>query len=106
MSALEQTETLATEVPVRFRRLGYGRVHFALVMPESITPGEHWGAACEWLADPVAAWCGRVLRGRLVVIPQEYLHTWQRNGSVCRECQLIARQALKRASGHGIVNGL
>ena len=98
MSAREQTETLAAEVLVAFRRLGYNRVHFALVMPDTIADATHWGAPCRVIASPVSAFCNRTLRGSLVEIPSEYLDGWRKQGHVCSECVWTARLALERAS--------
>jgi hypothetical protein len=93
----ELQETLRDEVLVAVRRLGTERVHFALVMPETIRAGAHFGAPCEWIDAPVSSWCRRTLRGRLVHIPRgEMLDSWKRNGKVCRECVLIAQLALER----------
>lgn len=92
--ALEQTETLRDEVLVSLRRLGCGRVHFALVMPETVTEGEHWGAPCTFIAPPVVAFCRAKLRGRLVAIHEEHFDSWRRGGKVCSACQAVARLAL------------
>jgi hypothetical protein len=93
----EQRETLRSEVLVTLKRLGSDRAHAALVMPDTITRGTHFGAACDWVALPVSAFCGRTLRGRGVVIPTENREEWKRQGKMCRECQLIAQIALERA---------
>jgi hypothetical protein len=94
MSA-EQTETLRQEVLVAFRRLGQNRVHFALVMPDLLVPSTHLGASCTRVTAPIAAWCGRTLRGDLVEIPKGFLDGWRKNGHVCRECVLVGQMGVK-----------
>lgn len=96
-AAAERTETLAELELVAFRRLGANRVHFALVMPESLTSGTHFGAACTYVAAPVSALCDRTLRGALVAISSENLPGWKRAGHVCRECVAVARAGLALA---------
>lgn len=91
---------LRAERLVAFRRLGYNRVHYALVMPGMVQATTVFGAPCEAVVPPVAAWCGRTLRGRTVVIPQAQLAGWRAGRHVCPECMLIARMALQRGRLH------
>jgi hypothetical protein len=94
MALAERTETLDRLVMVTFRRIGQNRVHAALVMPESIEARQSFGVPCSVIAEPVAAWCGRTLRGPKVVIPDKHLDGWREQGHLCRECVLHARVAL------------
>jgi hypothetical protein len=96
-TASERAEVLAELKLVTFRRLGANRVHVALVMPASLVPGSHFGAACTFVAAPVKALCDRTLRGALVEIPDEHLEGWKRQGHLCRECVLTARAGLALA---------
>jgi hypothetical protein len=91
---LERAETLKAEILVPVKRLGSDRVHFALVMPDTVRAGTHFGAACDYVEAPIAAFCSATLRGRLIVIPPESLDSWKRSGKVCTACKLIARLAL------------
>jgi hypothetical protein len=82
---------------VAFRRRGANRVHFALVMPETISDATYLGAACQVIVGPLVAWCGRTLNGDKFVIPDEHLDGWKQQGHVCQECRLIGRMALENA---------
>lgn len=97
--SVEREETLAAEVLVSFRRLGQNRVHFALVMPDTLVPAAQFGVPCTLVTSPVVAWCGRTLRGNIVEIPTESLDGWRKQGHVCRECQMVARFALRLCDG-------
>jgi hypothetical protein len=85
---------LASMELVAFRRLGYNRVHFALVMPDTLVEGVVLGVAFPMVASPVHAFCGRTLRGSLCCIPSANLDEWRRGRNVCRECELVATLAV------------
>lgn len=102
MTTTEHNETIRTEVLTAFRRLGANRVHFALVMPETLTPARILGSDCTAVQSPVSAFCSRTLRGYLVAIPTEHVAGWRDQGHVCRECQMVARLALARHMRPGV----
>lgn len=79
---------------VAFRRLGYQRVHFALVMPDTLTPSDQLGAPFMLVSSPVLAFCARTIRGSLCCIPAERLDEWRRHRKICRECELVAALAV------------
>jgi hypothetical protein len=93
----ERAEAVAGLEQVRLRRLGANRVHVAYVVPAQRQPGSVFGAACTLIESPVSVLCGRTLRGELVEIPAEHLGSWERNGDLCRECELIVRFGLTPA---------
>ncbi len=86
----EQAETLRDLQLVALRRRGQNRVHAALVMPDAIARGSVLGCPVEVIESATAAFCGRVLRGRMIVM--------ERGQKVdCRECALIAALAMEKA---------
>lgn len=92
----ELDETLDELDPVAVKRLGANRVHFALVMPDVLAPGSVFGVACTLTQGPLVAFCARTLRGLMVVIPEEKLDSWRKQGHVCAECQLVAVAVVRR----------
>jgi hypothetical protein len=87
---------LASMELVAFRRLGYQRVHFALVMPDTLVEGVVLGTPFPMIASPAVAFCGRTLRGALCCTPSANLDEWRRGKHVCRECELVATFAVAR----------
>lgn len=77
------------------RRWAQNRVHIVLVLPSSVLPATSFGVPCEVIEGPVVSVCGKTLRGRMVVIPLEYLDGHRRAGRLCELCVVTARAGLK-----------